>query len=528
MQVTGNFEYDEELEKKYDLMALIEEKKRRLKEEALNYYNRYEPVHRKQVIFHQSKARIRGLLGGNRTGKTVAGAAEAVMMATGTINRFKDIKVPIPNRGWVVSLSNEVQRDVAQREVLKWLPKNMIAHVSIRRGSKDNLDEAIIDTIKLTNGSTIQFKSCEQGVGMFQGTSRHWIWMDEEPPEDIWAECQMRVMDTKGYMWLTMTPLLGLSWVYNRIYLNELDDPEVECFSMQWSDNPHLSPEVIKHLESTMSDEEREARQYGRFVALSGLIYKEFREDVHVIDPFDVPKSWYDKLSIDPGYINATSCHFYACDPEGNIYVIAEHYETNQNVEYHCKKIKEIAKKLDWPMTKTGKLRAIMDSAANQRTIAAEKSATELFMQFGIRGEFVDKSVYTGIQRVKIFLTPREDKNKQVDKDGNLVWPNGKPRLFIFRTCPHMIREMKNYRWAENKNGENDKETPKKYNDHSMDDLRYYVMSRPDPALLMSEEIRGHYHYRELVMKGFTDTQIRQLVNKGNVKLIGNTPSRRD
>lgn len=433
---------------------------RRIRENGIEYYR----PHTKQETFHKSTKRNRWMFGGNRTGKTVSGGAEAVYYATGT-HPYKKIKTP--NRGWVVSLTNEVQRDVAQKEVLRWLPKHMIAEVQMRKGTRDSLETGIIDFISLTNGSIIGFKSCDQGRAKFQGTSQHWIWFDEEPPEDVYAECKMRVLDTVGDMWGTMTPLQGLTWVYDAIYMNEIGDDEVKYWLMEWSDNPHLSPEAIAQLVATMSEEEREARQYGKFVAMSGLVYREFVEDIHVIDPFDVPRSWYDNISIDPGLEAPLSAHFYAVDGDYNIYVVEEHYQSGQSVEWHAEKLHEIASRLGWPK-RNGMLEALIDSAANQRTLAAERTVTELFYEHNVLADTgVEKDVWTGIQRVKQYLKLRP--NPQTD-----VWPRGKPKLFIFRNCVNMIREIKSYRWKP------DDDRPIKANDHAMDDLKYYIMSRPE------------------------------------------------
>lgn len=433
---------------------------RRIREQGIKYYK----PHKKQQEFHKSKKKNRWMFGGNRTGKTVSGGAEAVFYATGT-HPYK--RIPVPNGGWVVSLTNEVQRDVAQREVLRWLPKDQIKDVQMRQGRKDSLETGIIDFIELVNGSIIGFKSCDQGRAKFQGTSKEWIWFDEEPPEDIYKECMMRLLDTEGDCWGTMTPLQGLTWVYDVVYMNEIGDEDIQYWLMQWSDNPHLSPEAIAHLESTMSDEDREARQYGKFVAMSGLVYKEFVEDVHVIDPFDVPHSWYDNISIDPGLENPLSAHFYAIDGDNNIYVIEEHYFSGQSVEWHAEQLHEIANRLSWPK-RNGMLEALIDSAANQKTLAAEKSVTELFWEHNVAADTgVEKDVWTGIQRVKQYLKLRP--NPQTD-----VWPRGKPKLFIFRNCVQMVREIKSYRWKP----EDDK--PIKKNDHAMDDLKYYIMSRPE------------------------------------------------
>ena len=37
------------------------------------------------------------------------------------------------------------------------------------------------------------------------------IWLDEEPPMSIYAECLLRTMVSNGLILLTFTPLLGLT-----------------------------------------------------------------------------------------------------------------------------------------------------------------------------------------------------------------------------------------------------------------------------------------------------------------------------
>jgi len=453
---------------KEELAALLEEKERRRREERLRYYNTGSKIHLKQMDFHKDRHRNKWLFGGNRTGKTVAGAVEAVWRARGN-HPYREITTP--QRGWVVSLDYNVQRDVAQKEVLRWLNPAWVKNIEMRQGRKDNPENGIIDfiEIKSIHGGTsiIGFKSCDQGRAKFQGTSQHWIWFDEEPPEDIYAECKMRIIDTRGDIWGTMTPLQGLTWVYDTVYMNEQNDPEVKNWLMEWADNPWLSPEEIAQLEATMTEDEREARQYGRFVAMSGLVYKEFSEDIHVIDPFQVPLEWYNNISIDPGLAAPLSCHFYAVDYDGNIYVIAEHYQAGESVEYHSRAIHRLARELEWPQER-GFLRALIDPAANQKTLAAEKSVSELFWDNKIYVDtHVNKDKWTGIQRVKQCLKLRP--NEQTD-----VWPRGKPKLFIFKTCPMLIKEIKSYRWKP------DADEPIKKNDHAMDELRYFVMTRPE------------------------------------------------
>ena len=288
--------------------------------------------------------------------------------------------------------------------------------------------------------------------------SLDYVWFDEEPPEDIYKECKMRVLDRSGEIYGTMTPLKGLTWVYNTIYLNEHNDNEVWCEFMEWGDNPYLSENDIKQLSATLSGDDLLARRYGKFTSLGGQVYNEFDESVNVIEPFDVPSDWYDNISIDPGLNNPLSAHFYAVDYDGNIYVIAEHYQSGQTVEYHSSKIKEICQRLGWPKSYNGMYSALIDSAANQRTLSSPKNVCEIFYENGILvNPKVNKDLYSGISRVKSYFKNAE----------------GKTRLYIFKNCVNMIREIKGYFWGSG-------DAPIKKDDHAMDDLRYYIMNRPE------------------------------------------------
>ena len=48
----------------------------------------------------------------------------------------------------------------------------------------------------------------------------------------------VRTLDSGGLIFGTMTPLKGMTWVYNTVYLNEATDPNVWYVTMSWEDNP--------------------------------------------------------------------------------------------------------------------------------------------------------------------------------------------------------------------------------------------------------------------------------------------------
>ena len=73
--------------------------------------------------------------------------------------------------GWVVSLSSQVQRDVAQKKILHYLDKSWIADITMLSGKREYPENGVIDQIKIKNIfggiSVIGFKSCDQGREKF-------------------------------------------------------------------------------------------------------------------------------------------------------------------------------------------------------------------------------------------------------------------------------------------------------------------------------------------------------------------------
>ena len=446
------------VEKLVKLRAVEAEIKKRKDGDALAKYNTGEKVHEKQLAFHKCGKRNRWVFGGNRSGKTECGAVECVYMARG-IHPYRENRRD--THGWVVSLSQQVQRDVAQKKILRYLRKDWIEEIVMLSGRKDAPESGVIDFIRLKNVfggvSIIGFKSCDQGREKFQGASLDFVWFDEEPPQDIYIECRMRVMDKKGDIFATMTPLKGLTFVYNEIYLNRAGDKEIWYEFMDWNDNPHLDKEEIVALEGCLDERALQSRKYGKFGAGEGLVYPEFDESVHVIEPFPIPREWQDNISIDPGLNNPLSAHWYAVDFDDNVYVVFEHYEAGQGVDYHAQEIKRICDLLDWKRDARGRVTALIDSAAKQRTLSGVQSVAELFYERGILvNPDVEKDLFSGIAQVKSYLNRH----------------NGLPNLYIFNTCVHLISELKGYVWGSG-------DAPKKVNDHSLDEMRYYLMSRP-------------------------------------------------
>lgn len=178
-----------------------------------------------------AKYRERCLMGGNRTGKTICGAYETTAHLTGMYpdwwegRRFRERVDAI-----AAGKTNETARDIVQKELFGDIKtgdkdKNMIVGTgmipadSIVRGSEvykkgvpkllDYVDVWYRDS--KVEKSRLYIKSYEQGRKVFEGTARHSIWLDEEPPFDVYNECTVRTMTVGGIIFLTFTPLDGIT-----------------------------------------------------------------------------------------------------------------------------------------------------------------------------------------------------------------------------------------------------------------------------------------------------------------------------
>lgn len=174
-----------------------------------------------------AKYRERVFMAANRVGKTIAGAYEVTAHLTGqyphwwTGRRFRR-----PVRAWAAGDTNETTRDIIQLELFGnvgtgpegrkgfdgsgMVPRECIGQPKWKQGVQDLADTVAI--LHVTGGwSTLGLKSFDQGRRAFQGTAKEVIWLDEECPADVYGECYMRTMTTKGLVLGTFTPLNGLT-----------------------------------------------------------------------------------------------------------------------------------------------------------------------------------------------------------------------------------------------------------------------------------------------------------------------------
>ena len=167
--------------------------------------------------------RERCMMAANRVGKTFGvGGYETTLHLTGeypdwwTGRRFDH-----PIEAWAAGDTGETTRDIIQYTLMGAIGElgtglipaaNIIGEPTKRSGITGAMD---IAKIRHKSGGTsyLAFKSYDQGRKKFQGTAKHLIWLDEEPPANVYSECVTRTMTTQGLVLCTFTPLEGLTEV---------------------------------------------------------------------------------------------------------------------------------------------------------------------------------------------------------------------------------------------------------------------------------------------------------------------------
>lgn len=249
--------------------------------------------------------RERLLMAGNQLGKTYAGAAEMTYHLTGEYPPdWMGRRYTHPIRAWAAGESSTVVRDVQQKLLCGkpgvvddfgkgMIPKARIKDTSLARGVTDAYDTIQIEhrTDGVVDGiSTLTFKSYEQGRTKFQGEPVDLIWGDEEPALDIYTEMLTRVTATKGMVYITFTPLKGMSDTVIRFIQEKSNDRAV--VTMTIADAEHISPEERATIIAGYPAHEREARANGVPMLGSGRIFKIAEEAITEPTIEHVPLHW--------------------------------------------------------------------------------------------------------------------------------------------------------------------------------------------------------------------------------------------
>lgn len=311
---------------------------------------------------------------------------------------------------------------------------------------------------ELTNGSQFDILTHEQDTEQFEGWHGHVAWFDEPPPRDKYIATRRGLVDYNGRDWLTLTPLTQ-PWIYDDIY-TKADNKGTYVIVVDITDNPHISEGAIKRFEQSLTEEEKEARLRGKFMHLSGLVYKEFDPNFNICEPFELKPEWTRYFCIDPHPRTPTACLWLAVDQYDNHWVYDELWLRDMDVEQiaHAIHVQEGELKPH--------LRFIDPAMDKENALSGGFNIRKELMKHGVFCQRANTDTNLGKSRIRSALKRKYDSVLKTEVS----------QLMVFRTCSQTIYEFQHYIWDEykrNKEEHEPKETVKKKNDHFMDCLRY-------------------------------------------------------
>lgn len=325
---------------------------------ATNRLASYRP-YPKQRQFHDLGAakRERAFLAGNQLGKTLSAGCEYAMHLTGRYpDWWRGRRYDRPVVLWAGGITSESTRDNPQR-ILVGRPNDLgtgtipaadldVDLLTWRRGVAEALDMV---KVKHVSGGTslLMFKSYDQGREKWQGDTVDGVWLDEEPPADIYSEALTRTNATGGFVMFTATPLLGMTEVVGQFF-PEPTTPDRALVQMTIDDVGHYSAEQRAKIVASYLPHEREARTKGIPILGSGRVFPVAEETI-AVPSFPIPPHWPVIAGMDFGYDHPFSAVALAWDRDSDcIYVIRAYKEREKTPIHHVAAIKPWGVWIPW------------------------------------------------------------------------------------------------------------------------------------------------------------------------------------
>lgn len=303
-------------------------------------------------------------------------------------------------------------------------------------------------------------------------------WLEEayEVTEDAFnrVDESLRGQMPEGYYisWLiTFNPWDAGSWLKARFFDTPRDN--VLAMTTTYQCNEWLSDQDKAMFdEMALIDPERyKVAGLGEWGIAEGQYFKQWSTAKHVIEPFEIPKSWIRFRSMDWGSARPYACLWFAVDYDGNMYCYRELYgwggKPNVGTGETAKQVGERIAELE---TKEEAVSyGVLDNACWAVTGVSGPTVAEELNNVLYENKLVtfgkcSKGRIDGANALKQRLIGNEQ------PDGSY-----KPAIYFFSTCIHSIRTIPMLA--------HDKHKPETYDtqgeDHVADAAVYACMSRP-------------------------------------------------
>jgi phage terminase large subunit-like protein len=300
--------------------------------------NRYKPMPQ-QEIFHMSQCKNRIEFGGNRSGKTYSGIADDVLVLLRRHPYRQHLYADRPLRLRFIGV--DFDRGIDQAAIP--LFSQQIPPSALINGSWEDSYSRADHMLRLDDTSTVSFMSYEQDPNKFQAVSLDHIHFDEEPPEPIFRESRLRLLDTNGTWTMTETPVMQLEWVQDEL-IEPWEaglSPDLDVIYLDTRDNIHLTAEALDQVTAGMSEEEKLVRLEGKYPPGKSMVFPEFSRKPPFIIPHELfvqqvrqdLRNWTFYESMDYGYVNPTAWIWTAVHQDGSIVTFHVRYAPRVFIE---------------------------------------------------------------------------------------------------------------------------------------------------------------------------------------------------
>jgi len=337
---------------------------------------------------------------------------------------------------------------------------------------------------RFPSGAKIEFGYAENMTDAlrYQGQSYTWIGIDELPQyhsPDIYnfLRSSLRSVDPSipVYMRATGNPgNVGSQWV-KEMFVDPID-PNV-AFNVEITtpkgikyitrrfipaklqDNPYLmQTDDYYAMLSSLPEVQRKQFLDGNWDAFSNAAFPEFNRDIHVVEPFEVPKGWQRFRAADWGYSSPACVLWFAIDYDNNLWIYRELYTQKITADVFARKVLILERD---EYIRYG----VLDASTWAKRGDVGPSIAETMIQTGCRWRPSDrtpKSRISGKLEIHKRLKVSDDKKKE-------------PGIRIFANCRNLLRTFPTLPLDDN----NPEDINTHVEDHAYDALRYGCMSRP-------------------------------------------------
>lgn len=449
-----------------------------------------DPPNEKQKLFLTASCKHIGFGGARGGGKSWSVRVKAVLLCM----QYKGIKTLIVRRTYPELLNNHINPLLVQLHGI----------------AVYNKTEKVF---RFPNGSTIAFGYCnaDRDLGRYQGAEYDVIFLDEATQlrEDWIRRITASVRGVNEFpkrVYYTCNPGGPSHGYFKRLFIDRQfmagEKPEDYVFIQSLvTDNSALmesQPDYVRQLEA-LPPKLRDAWLFGRWDIFEGQFFEDFRTEpdpvlceaagitpqealrqrrfTHVIPPFDMNtgdrRRWSIMRSYDFGYNKPFSLGYWAIDPDGVLYRIAEIYGctatpdegVKQTPDEQFRRIAAFEREHPW-----FRGRKIADSVADPAIWDASRgeSIADTAARYGIYFTPGDNERIPGWMQVHYRL--------QFDD-------NGYPRMYVFDTCKAFIRTIPQMMYSPTRPEDLDTTLE----DHVADEVRYMCMSKPVKPVVKEE-----------------------------------------